>query len=931
MPKLKPLIYVVFLVISFCFNSCAFAQDSSLTINSALSHSLRDALESQQQTLYTNNLNINNADEPFNSDTVEYAMLEAQSGNKAAEKMARDILTRQLALLSKQPAMNTLNEADKNNKIESQAELMRIFSQAYALWRDPQYLLAAQQINENLRGFLNIPECLLLGANQIPSAQHQQKLSSELIDKHVFTRQMGILSNALAHLYMVTGDTKYLKQATNAVQWIIDNRNLSSGGFCHDVESAGNLYLDDNLAMGKSFLTLYQATANRNYLTLAQQTALFINKNFANTTNNDGFISMVSAQNNLTYAANIDRQENAQLARFANLLYYYTGQDIDKKIAVQAMNYLIKPSIVNQMPIATILLTDKELSQEPLNLTIVGGKKDPQAQALYLAALAFPSQYKHIEWWDKSEHPLLNNIVVYPALSKAAAFVCTQHRCSLPEFNPAEIPALIDAIEHFVPLWSEASFDVFGNPTGVSSTTILSTFNKNLPAVNDVGVSVAKPLIIISTQDRATMLLQNDNWFFIIPGFFIFGLLLAFTPCVLPMVPILVSIIAGQGKTLTTHKAFTLSLTYVLAMSLTYAGAGVLAGYAGSYVQAFLQNAWVLIIFSVIFVLLSLSLFGFYELRMPNGWHHKLTEYSNRQTGGTYVGVAIMGFFATLIVSPCVTAPLIGVLSYIGNTGNMVVGGIALFVMGLGMGLPLMVVGTGGGKLLPKSGHWLNTIKVFLGILLLGVAIWMLSRIISDELVVMLVSILMMGTSIYTGFLSVKYRGLGAKFWQVFSIVSLMYGLALSIGVLMGNASLFQPLKMKQVNMITNPVVAKVSFNYVKNISDLQAKLTIAKLHHKPVFLDFYADWCVSCKMMDRYVLTDPTVIQLLQNFVLLRADMTKNNADDIALAKHFNMIGPPVIIFFDAKGQQIKPAIVGEANSKDLIQRLKQIVYDKA
>jgi thiol:disulfide interchange protein DsbD len=470
--------------------------------------------------------------------------------------------------------------------------------------------------------------------------------------------------------------------------------------------------------------------------------------------------------------------------------------------------------------------------------------------------------------------------------------------------------------------------DDFGNITATNSFSISNSLNRNPPSATPV-TSVARSTEIISEQDKATLLLKNNNWFFIIPGFFIFGLLLAFTPCVLPMVPILVSIIAGQGKSLTTRKAFGLSLTYVLAMSFTYASAGVLAGYAGSYVQAFFQNEWVITIFSLIFILLALSLFGFYELQIPHSWQHKITEYSNKQIGGTYLGVAIMGFLATLIVSPCVTAPLVGVLSYIGNTGNMLVGGVALFVMGLGMGLPLIIVGIGGGKLLPKSGSWLNVIKVIVGILLLGVAIWMLSRIVSDQTTIVLISILVIGSSIYSGRLSLKYHGIANKLLQVTSIILFLYGLALFIGVLMGNISLLQPLKMKQVTATQNQTDIKISFYYVKNVNDLQAQLMNAKNMHKPVFLDFYADWCVSCKMMDRYVLTDQKVKELLQSFVLLRADMTANTADDIALAKHFKMIGPPVVIFFDANGKQIQPAIVGEVATKELIKRSEQVLQN--
>lgn len=914
--NLKYFLVVLFGTILF-FSLSIFAQQPNII----LPNDLRVTLQNQQQDYYQNYLKYASTDKPFISANIEYAMLEAQLGNQAAAKMAQAALTQQLTFVSQLSQSNLEQDADPNQTIEKSATLIKLFSYGYALWRNPQYLAATQMIDKSLISFLKIPECLTASANQLNGTNQQQKVSTDFIDKHILTRQIGMLSDAIVHLYMVTDDPIYLQQATNAVQWVIDNRNLSNGGFCHEIINTNNIYLDDNLAVGKSLLSLYQATGNRNYLSLAQQTAYFINNNFNNTQNNIGFLSRKALNN-----AQIDRDENAQLARFANLLYYYTGNKINKDIANQAMRYLIQPDMAKKSPIAVILLTNRELSQEPLHLTIIGRKNDVQAQNLYAAALAFPSDYKRIEWYDKNEDQLLNNNIEYPHLTKAAAFVCNQNRCSLPIFNSAEIAETIIEITHYVPLESEASYDAINNTSGVSGKNILSNFNNNLPVTGSI-LHFSKSTHPLSAQEKATILLKNNNWFLIVPAFFIFGLLLAFTPCVLPMVPILVSIIAGQGKTLTTRKAFLLSLTYVLSMSVTYAGAGVLAGYAGSYVQAFLQNMWVLIIFSVLFFLLALSLFGFYELRMPHALQNKLHEFSNRHEGGTYFGVAMMGFFATLVVSPCVTAPLIGVLSYIGNTGNMLVGGIALFVMGLGMGLPLLIVGTGGGKLLPKSGAWLHEIKVILGILLIGVSIWMLSRIVSDTISVILVSALVISTAIYSSISAVKYRGHFAKILQIVSILLFIYGFALLVGVLMGNASLLQPIKMKQISAEQHQQPTKVSFITVKNMADIQAKLSEAKSQHKPVFLDFYADWCISCKMMDRFVLTDPQVIDLLQNYILLRVDMTSNSADDIAVAKHYKMIGPPVVIFYDANGQQIQPAIVGEVTTKELVQSLQQVL----
>ncbi len=393
------------------------------------------------------------------------------------------------------------------------------------------------------------------------------------------------------------------------------------------------------------------------------------------------------------------------------------------------------------------------------------------------------------------------------------------------------------------------------------------------------------------------------------------------------MIPILTGIIAGQGKTLTTRKAFLLSLTYVLAMSVTYAAAGVLAAMAGSYVQVFLQNPWVLAIFSIIFVLLALSLFGFYELQLPARWQEHLTSISNRQTGGTYVGVAIMGCLATLIVSPCVTAPLIGVLSYIARTGDVILGGSALFVMGLGMGIPLIIVGTCGGNLLPRAGTWLNTIKVFLGILLLAVAVWMVSRIVPDIITMFLWAFLVIGTAIYMGALSKAKDGTFGKLWKGCSLILLVYGLSLMVGGMMGNTNPLEPLKVSTFIGNKNIFNTEPTFQPVTNLTDLQQDLNKASTQHKPVLLDFYADWCVSCKEMAKYTFTDNNVQNLMQQFVLLRADMTANNKEDQALAQHFNVIGPPVIIFFTADGKKSSISVVGEMGPQEFAQQLQQVL----
>lgn len=455
-----------------------------------------------------------------------------------------------------------------------------------------------------------------------------------------------------------------------------------------------------------------------------------------------------------------------------------------------------------------------------------------------------------------------------------------------------------------------------------SNGTVLTTTSAS-PVENNSAITTPRPVtphFSLMEQDKITQLLAGPNRILILLGFLGFGFLLAFTPCVLPMIPILSSIIVGQGKSITIPRAFTLSLTYVLAMAVTYAGAGVLAGLAGSYVQAFLQNAWVIAIFSAVFVLLALSLFGFYELRMPHFLHHHVTTLSNKQASGNYVGVAIMGCLATLIVSPCVTAPLIGALSYIGKTGNAVFGGTALFAMGLGMGIPLLIIGTLGGEFLPKAGGWMDVIKAIFGVLMLAIAIMLISRIISPHITMLLWAGLFIITAIYMGALTSRPRRHGGKLWKAISLILLVYGFLLLVGATMSNTDPLQPLAIKQAIQVANAPQAE-PFQIITNMDDMQQALSKAKAEGKPVMLDFYADWCLACKEMDNNVFPDPAVQRKLSKYVLLRADVTANDADTTAIEKYFGVIAPPTILFFDANGQEIPNSrIVGEVSIQDLV-----------
>lgn len=409
--------------------------------------------------------------------------------------------------------------------------------------------------------------------------------------------------------------------------------------------------------------------------------------------------------------------------------------------------------------------------------------------------------------------------------------------------------------------------------------------------------------------------------FIIVLSFLGMGLLLAFTPCILPMVPILSGIILGH-KHMTTGKAFSLSLAYVLGMAVTYAAAGMVVALIGSHIQTLFQSPWAIVLGSGLFILLALSLFGFYELALPNKWQQKLTEVSNHQKGGTYLGVFIMGALSSLIVSPCVSAPLVGVLAYIAQTGNVVLGGVTLLALGIGMGIPLLLIGMSAGKFLPKAGGWMLIVERIFGILLLGLAIWLLARIIPGPLALLLWAILFICSAIYMGaFTNTEdnwqklFRGLG--------LVILIYGIILMVGAVLGNSDPLRPLEGTRLSAKK----AKLPFVVTTTMAQLDEQLAAAKQSGKPVMLDFYADWCVSCVAMDRNVFSQPQIWKQLSGMTLLKVDITKNNEFDQALLKRFNVVAPPTILFFNGNGQELADVrIVGGLSADDFLNHLQKI-----
>ncbi|HEX6929451.1 MAG TPA: protein-disulfide reductase DsbD [Gammaproteobacteria bacterium] len=462
-----------------------------------------------------------------------------------------------------------------------------------------------------------------------------------------------------------------------------------------------------------------------------------------------------------------------------------------------------------------------------------------------------------------------------------------------------ELPVIaLDGGEPGVPFMLRVRYQGCAD-AGLCYPPIFKTVNVAVPG-GDAGAGAANTNL--SEQDQLAQLIRTGNIGWVILAFIGFGLLLTFTPCVLPMVPILSSIIVGQ-ENLTTRKAFTLSLIYVLAMALTYTIAGVLAGLFGANLQAMFQNPYVLVTFAAVFVLLALSMFGFYDLQIPASWQAKLATISNSQKGGTLTGVAVMGFLSALIVGPCVAAPLAGALIVIGQSGDPVRGGLALFALSMGMGIPLILIGTGFGKAVPKAGGWMNAVKGVFGVMLLAVALYLLDRVLMSEIVVALWAVLAIVSAVYMGAFAVGASG-WQKLWKGLGLAVFLWGVLLVIGLAGGRADLFTPLKH-----FTGGTAAieeeHLPFQRIKSVADLEREVAKAASMNKAVMLDFYADWCISCKEMERYTFTDPAVRKALGDTVLLQADVTANDDADQALLAKFGLFGPPGIIFFNRSGEE--------------------------
>ena len=457
---------------------------------------------------------------------------------------------------------------------------------------------------------------------------------------------------------------------------------------------------------------------------------------------------------------------------------------------------------------------------------------------------------------------------------------------------------------------------------GVCYPPIDKTFDLTLAAAAPAAPETAAPPaqaadaapVDTSESGQIAALLKGGSFWVVVSSFFVFGLLLALTPCVFPMIPILSGIIVGQGHGITKRHGFLLSLAYVLGMAITYALAGVAAGMSGTLISDALQNAWALGFGAAVFVALALSMFGFYDLQLPSFLQSRFTEASNKMQGGKFTGVFAMGALSALIVGPCVAAPLAGALLYIGQTGDLVLGGVSLFTMALGMGMPLLLIGLSAGALLPRAGGWMEAVKKFFGVMMIGIAIWLVSPLMPQVASMLLWAALLIISAIYLKALeplAANHHGWG-HFWKGVGLIALVAGISLLLGALGGSRDLLQPLNVFKggVASATAAEAQGLKFQRVKTAAELDAAIQAAA--GKYVMLDFYADWCTSCKEMEHITFVDPKVQAKLKDAVLLQVDVTANSADDKALLKRFNLFGPPGLIFFDKTGQPAGFRVIG-------------------
>lgn len=481
-------------------------------------------------------------------------------------------------------------------------------------------------------------------------------------------------------------------------------------------------------------------------------------------------------------------------------------------------------------------------------------------------------------------------------------------------YEPIETTLMVRVNTDKLPMPQPAAPSILKAPA--TATEVLDITEKNVTTA---------PAEKKSETDQIAGVIKGGSLWFIILSFFGFGLLLALTPCVFPMIPIISSVIMAQGSGLGTKRAFWLSVVYVLSMAVAYTIAGILAGLFGANLQAAFQTPWIITLFSLIFVLLAMSMFDLFELQIPNAIQSKITKISGSQSG--VIGIAIMGFLSALIVGPCVAAPLAGALIYIGQTGDALLGGVALFSLSIGMGVPLIAIGTSAGKFMPKPGVWMDNVKSIFGVMLIGISIWMISRILDENISMMLWGALAVFIAVNIGALE-PIRGRCIRCHRAnkkaLGIIILLYGMSLLLGGMAGAKDALHPLNPFLPSQTQNVAEAAQhkKFERITSVEELDAILAESK--GKKVLVDFYADWCTACKELEEKTFSDESVKTAMDSYVLVQVNLTANDDAAKEISSKYGIFGPPAILFFDENGIRQKNAdIIGFKEPQEFIKHL--------